>query len=261
MSPRFRALALRCAALLLGATLATGCAPGSGSDDDGPEVADPGDGKADSTRPLGIYGADYPDEGTFVDLTLNEDKTYVARRHPQLGTGRPRSESGTYRYTSSGSTRYIRFLDASGVDVGRFAYELNSDRLHLRQTGQKIWTFLTRELAPAGSTTKVACIDGSRKFSVVQAPGGGTTLTGYFKNFESLEPDVQQFDCTPWTRGTIKYRCWGDTSSPPFYQINLLRFASGTPGVEFELVNEKNEVGGDSYLFSFNCGKGSKLDF
>jgi hypothetical protein len=98
------------------------------------------DGKADGiTYPLGTYrfGDSTGDEGRlgFVLLVLMKDGSYY-RQAPTVDcvTNCPPKElQGTYKFSSSGGYRYLRFLDTSGTLVDRYAWQLVGSMLWVRK--------------------------------------------------------------------------------------------------------------------------------
>jgi hypothetical protein len=107
------------------------------------------DAKADSSaaKPSGHYVAlSGVHAGDLTDLVLNADHTFTRNvfvycTTPQypLDCGH---QSGTYKFTKSttSSTRYIRFLDADGDLMDRFAYVVKADSsLALRADDDTRW--------------------------------------------------------------------------------------------------------------------------
>ena len=111
------------------------------------------DGKADGSsaavaRPLGTYRVAHQYAGRLTMVTFKSDKTF----HYEMmvycaggGTCPPVGHDGTYTFSKSGTTRYIRFLDADGQLIDRYAYQLTGqlgDTLKLRLSGDSEWTTL-----------------------------------------------------------------------------------------------------------------------
>lgn len=251
-------------------------------------------GKADgATLPLGTYD-DF--DGPGRSLVLLADKSFLywdacGEIDAMLGCEELEVE-GTYRLTRSGSRRFITLTDEDGERFDRFRYRLVGGDLELRQANADEpsalpdrWTrfedasvtfckaadwcglqdlpgdgvFACEAQACVAAERVVSCVDGVRSFTVDDL--GDEGFLGRFTDFPSLDATPDDFECALWNKGSIRYRCWGDAGAPPFEQINVLRFASGSPGVEFNLVSEKNEPGGGDVLFSILCDDDSSLDF
>ncbi|MBI5482216.1 MAG: hypothetical protein HY906_25395 [Deltaproteobacteria bacterium] len=94
--------------------------------------------KADGViRPVGTYLRDNATAGQFTKVVLKTDRTF----HRELMVycimapcPTPATE-GTYNFSKSGTTRYIRFLDENGDLIDRYAYKLDGDVLKLRASG------------------------------------------------------------------------------------------------------------------------------
>jgi hypothetical protein len=92
--------------------------------------------KADGVvRPLGTYRNDAAAVGDFALVTLKADKTFY--RETVVACFRapcdPIRETGTYSWSKSGATRYVRFLDGATHElIDRYAYTLDGDALTLR---------------------------------------------------------------------------------------------------------------------------------
>jgi hypothetical protein len=117
-----------------------GAAPpsaGSVGDDALPDRPDPA-GAADSAvpRPLGTYLNVLARDGDIAELRLDADRVFVrAVLILRGGIAGGRVDSGSYRYSKGGDTRYIRFYDQAGVFIDRYAYQLDGPLLYLRADG------------------------------------------------------------------------------------------------------------------------------
>jgi hypothetical protein len=116
---------LLCTALALAGS---GCDPGTDvADDDLPELAD--DGKAD--------GVAQPAPGTYANprgarLSLKMDRTYRLAEPTRV-------ETGTYKFTVGGSSRYIKFAPHSGATPFRYAYTVAPGQLAMRELPSATW--------------------------------------------------------------------------------------------------------------------------
>jgi hypothetical protein len=120
------------------AVFAIGCATPAPLDVDDDVTDDTA--KADGiTHPLGTYRFqdETGDEGRlgFVVLVLMKDKTFHwAAPKVECVTNCPAPEvDGTYRFTSSGSYRYLRFFDQAGTPIAKYNYELKGTTLWVRR--------------------------------------------------------------------------------------------------------------------------------
>jgi hypothetical protein len=135
--------------------LVVGCGESDPALDSG-EVDEAG-GKADGlTLPAGTYQASTPKLGEIRELTLNDDHTFsraiqVVDCVPQIGCG---PQTGTYKFTRSGSTHYVRFYDDGGDVVDRYEWKLSGSELQVRFNfqGQKTtrWTHLAAQASSDG---------------------------------------------------------------------------------------------------------------
>ena len=96
--------------------------------------------KADGiTHPLGTYRFqdETGDEGRlgFVVLVLMQDKTFhwVAPKVECVSNCPAPEVDGTYRFTSSGSYRYLRFFDQAGAQIAKYNYRLEGTQLWVRK--------------------------------------------------------------------------------------------------------------------------------
>jgi hypothetical protein len=121
-----------------------GCGAAVESDDDVIDALDLNSEKDDGiARPVGTFeidpvGAWY----TFEKLVLMSDKTF--HREYRVMCVRapcpPLAMNGKYRFSKSGRTNYIRFNDASGAPLDRFAYRMAGNSvLELRAVGKSKW--------------------------------------------------------------------------------------------------------------------------
>ncbi len=134
-------------ALLSASALLAGCAADETADDTAQDVVESDDGKADVVRPLGTFTSDSAPAGHFVRLTLNANKTYEAQHQIYCITAPciPPTETGTYKYSSAGSTKYIRLIKDDGSDGGKYAYTFSGDTLKYRKTNTTTWYTLKRD--------------------------------------------------------------------------------------------------------------------
>src|SRR5688572_29914889 len=99
--------------------------------------------KSDVTYPYGTFQA--LDEDAPLDtLTLNEDKTFEAR---QCGSnGICAGTRGTFAFTRSGSTRYLRLTDPEeNLSPSRFAWKWSRSDLSLRAVNTTEWFRFEKE--------------------------------------------------------------------------------------------------------------------
>jgi hypothetical protein len=136
----------------LALVLGIGCDPANevNADDSANDVLDNAD-KADGVvRPVGTYTRTLlASEHGIVSLTLKTDKTFhrVVKFYCPPGAlcqVGPMMLDGTYGWSKSGSTRYIRFLDDRGDLIDRYAYTLDGNTLSLRSSGSSTSFDLTR---------------------------------------------------------------------------------------------------------------------
>jgi hypothetical protein len=114
-----------------------GCTSQTGDDLDPGEVEDqatPDDGKADaasaSTMKDGTYGI-APDYAAYWQLTVSSDYTFGLRGGCKPNPTGPSCfaitiKDGTYKFTHSGSDRYIRLYDDNDDLIVRFEYAKES---------------------------------------------------------------------------------------------------------------------------------------
>jgi hypothetical protein len=111
-----------------------------------PETADDGNAdtidtatKADGVvRPVGTYLKDAASAGQFTKVVLKTDRTFHRETmvYCIMAPCPPVASEGTYNFSKSGSTRYLRFLDENGDLIDRYAYTLSGDVLKLRVPGE-----------------------------------------------------------------------------------------------------------------------------
>ena len=108
-------------------------------DDLGSDVDDPA-GKEDGVvRPLGTF--DIVEDGFGIQqVTLFTDKSYHMVERLQVRCAKApcnpitRETDGTYRYTKSGRSRYIRFTEADTTSTERYRYTYSATNDSLRLT-------------------------------------------------------------------------------------------------------------------------------
>jgi hypothetical protein len=105
-------------------------------------------GKEDGVeRPVGTFRLEEAQAGEFTLLVLKTDKTFHSETMVYCFAAPcyPVALDGTYKYTRSGHTLYIRFQDLEGRDAGRFAYTYDGSTLSLRKTYTDTWFDMTLE--------------------------------------------------------------------------------------------------------------------
>ena len=127
---------MRTTALLMALALAAfGCSGTPDTADDANADTIDNAAKADGVvRPVGTYLKDGATAGQFTKIVLKTDRTFhrelmvycIVAPCPTPAT------DGTYNFSKSGTTRYIRFLDDNGDLIDRYAYTLSGDVLKLR---------------------------------------------------------------------------------------------------------------------------------
>jgi hypothetical protein len=140
---------------LVFALVAFGCdGVASNPDDLADDQLDDGKADAEVVRPIGTFRAVPPAAGGLAVLVLKADRTFhyeqivycVRAPCPPLAT------EGSYSYSKSGSTRYLRFKDAQGNLVNRYAYTVAARTLKLRLVNAHDWQLLEPSAA-AGCAT------------------------------------------------------------------------------------------------------------
>jgi hypothetical protein len=123
-----------------------GCAASDDTtaDDNNQDTIDNTTGKEDASYPVGIFNSTTAQshDGTVGKLVLNSDKTYSRTVNvaacPQLDAGCA-TTTGKYTFSHSGSTRYVRLLNANGTLNERYAYKLSGETMSLRASGDTSW--------------------------------------------------------------------------------------------------------------------------
>jgi hypothetical protein len=156
----------------------------SNPDDSAADVTDNSD-KADGVvRPEGTYTHAAAAAGDFTVVILNADKSFHREMLVMCITTpcNPVATDGTYGWSKSGSTRYVRFLDANGALIDRYAYTLSGDVLTLRTPDTnhtqklKLTTVTTPCAAAGGSCVGLypgACANGTVGDANTYGCGGG----------------------------------------------------------------------------------------
>jgi hypothetical protein len=139
---------LMVAMMLVGAA---GCEGGNPIDDEPDQIDDAT--KADSSTPLGNFTGSVH-IGQIRDLTLSSDKSYdYFIQTVDCIPGPCRAQKGSYKFSHSSTTRYIRFLDGDGNLVERYAYKLSGTKLSLRRDHDTVWFYVTKtELGAVGDS-------------------------------------------------------------------------------------------------------------
>ncbi|HZS42380.1 MAG TPA: hypothetical protein VFF06_36370 [Polyangia bacterium] len=111
--------------------------------------------KADASYPSGVYENAKPQIGDFYLLELNADKTFLHKTQgvdciPNFGTCG--QMTGSYKFSHSGSTKYIRFYDDAGNYVDRYAYTLSGDKLSLKASGSHTFVMTKSALSGKGDS-------------------------------------------------------------------------------------------------------------
>jgi hypothetical protein len=149
---------MRVSIALLATLVWFGCAA-DGDEDSFDELPDD-ETKADTIKyPIGTYSTADEIGGAVALLVLKSDKTYYVEgydRWIESIAGDKYSFSGVYRFTRSGTRRYIRLEDDNRELHDRFAWEWSSDgSLELRRVGEGIWN----SLEPSGTAWCAAATD------------------------------------------------------------------------------------------------------
>ncbi|MBI3073229.1 MAG: hypothetical protein HYY84_14035 [Deltaproteobacteria bacterium] len=120
------------------------CGATGESDDDVIDSLDPNTEKDDGiARPVGTFNAELAFARLgFEKVALMTDKSF--HREHRVMCDRPPcppfATNGKYKFTKSRGTNYIRFNDASGAPLDRFAYRMSGrDALELRAVGSRSW--------------------------------------------------------------------------------------------------------------------------
>jgi hypothetical protein len=138
--------------LLVAMAMVGGCGGGDNPDDAEPDQVEDVT-KADVVYPQGEFDATAPKLGELALVTLNADKTFERRVQtvdcvPALHCN-PNTD-GTYKFTHSSTTRYIRFYDQSGAFLDRYAWKLSGDKLSLRAENTTHWLTFVKKVTGAG---------------------------------------------------------------------------------------------------------------
>jgi hypothetical protein len=123
--------------------------------------------KADGTYPIGNFDGSVK-LGQIRDLTLNSDKTYsYFVQVVDCIPGGCQPVTGTYKFSHSSTTKYLRFYDADGNFDVRYAYKFDGSKLSLKKDGTTTWFALTKtDLATYGEScggftrSPKSCADG-----------------------------------------------------------------------------------------------------
>lgn len=146
--------------LVVGAAmgLALGCGPELAMDDEdvGTEEIEASSDRADVADPRhGTFLRAAATPGDMASLTLRADRTFsrevaAACASPPCA---PVQEGGGYRFTRSGSIKYIRFLDGLNRAIDKYAYRLTGNTLSVRRVNTTRWYDLVRQIAPTPTAT------------------------------------------------------------------------------------------------------------
>jgi hypothetical protein len=122
--------------------VAAGCGSGDPVDNE-PDTIDEAT-KADGTTPLGNYDGTVH-VGQIRDLTLNSDKSYdYFVQTIDCIPGPCQAQKGTYKFSHSSTTKYLRFYDSDGTFLVRYAWKLSGSKLSLRAANDSSWFYLTK---------------------------------------------------------------------------------------------------------------------
>jgi hypothetical protein len=128
------------------AFLGVGCGVANPDDQAADTIED--DTKADAVFPAGRFEADHPHLGQIAYVVLNSSNHTFERAIQMVDCIPIQScgpEKGTYKFSASGSTHYIRFLDNKGVLLDRYAWKLSGSTLSLRPEHDSTWEHLTKQ--------------------------------------------------------------------------------------------------------------------
>jgi hypothetical protein len=119
----------------LAALMVTAFGCGEAPIDNEPDVVDDVT-KADAVYPSGTYENQHPSVGELAELTLNPDHTFSRKFQmvdciPAIACG---PERGTYKFTHSSTTKYIRFYDYDGTFLDKYSYKLYTNSITLRDS-------------------------------------------------------------------------------------------------------------------------------
>ena len=125
-------------ATLVLAFFAIACGGDEYADDQVLDHNDPAGLEDGITRPTGTWEGEGLQAGQFTSLALLSDKSFHAevRVICVKAPCNPVAQDGTYRYTKSGATRYIKLYDSDGEVLSRYAYTLEDNTLFLRDATQ-----------------------------------------------------------------------------------------------------------------------------
>ena len=131
--------------------VAVGCAtPDVNADDYGAEQDDVVGGKDDSAaKPVGTYELTTPAPGQFTRLTVMTDKTFHRETLVECFAAPcyPLAVDGTYKFTASGATKYIKFTAEDGTVLDKYAYKMSGSKLKLRLVGDTTWFTMPKATA------------------------------------------------------------------------------------------------------------------
>jgi hypothetical protein len=123
--------------------LAAGCSGGEDMNDNQPDQVDVLD-KADSSTPVGNFMGSVH-VGQITDLTLDSNNHYdYFIQMVDCIPGPCQAEKGTFKYSHSSTTKYLRFYDSDGNYQTKYAYKLSGTQLSLREANTTSWFVLTK---------------------------------------------------------------------------------------------------------------------
>lgn len=149
------------------ATLAVALAGCTAAPNDINDVEDAVDGKADGVGyPAGTYREDPPTVGHVVLLTLNADHSFHAESSQFCAGGGTCPNAildGSYKFTRSSTTRYIRLIDDGGQLIDRYAWTLTGNTLKVRESSSTETIELQKDTACHGVLPRICkqCDDGT----------------------------------------------------------------------------------------------------
>ncbi len=207
---RFGIAACIAIALSIGAA---GCGSESGGSDTGQPQDDNSDtdltwGKFDMAGfPSGLYtnplGMSNQPKGTLLTLNLKPDKTFTREMvaggscppgayciMPAGATG-PKKDTGTYKFSYSGSKTYVRLM-RNGTVLTKYEYKMPaSNDLSLRAINTSTWTDLVRDPSKSVCLRDDDCMPGE------SCQGGRSCPKGAYCILPNVEATCKPIPCDP----------------------------------------------------------------
>jgi hypothetical protein len=123
------------------------------------------DTKADGTNfPLASYA--YADRsqaqvGDILILTISSATMFHASiLDSDDPSDAPRQVNGTYKFTQSGSTKYVRLI-VNKKEIGKYAFNLHNGELSLRKVNTSRWITLSKIATECGGFAGLGCSNGA----------------------------------------------------------------------------------------------------